>query len=301
MPDYVDILPDPGRPFSQLFAYRIPEALRPAVRVGAQVLVPFGKRDVVGVVTGTREEPERADLKEVEAVFEDAPALPDDALPLARWMAYYYLCELGEAIRPFLPQGATYRIQRFFGLTGEPIPEGISAHPDAGPVVRLLKAARGELSLGALRQKVPAAPALRALRLLKSRGIVAERASLRPPEAKARKVRVVQLAADAETMAGYRERNARRSPARVAVLRAAEAGPLTPAALARRAGVSSSAVQALVKQGMLKAGTMAVRRTPWSEAAVPDSSPPALNPDQLVAVAAINEAIDAGRHESFLL
>ncbi len=97
MPDYVDVLPDPGRPFSQVFTYRIPEGLRGVIRAGAQVLAPFGKRDVVGVVVGLREEPEpgRGELKEIESVFEDVPPLPDDAVLLARWMADYYLCELG--------------------------------------------------------------------------------------------------------------------------------------------------------------------------------------------------------------
>ena len=49
---YVDVLPDPGRALSQLFTYRVPDSLRGSVRVGVQVLVPFGRRTVVGVAAG---------------------------------------------------------------------------------------------------------------------------------------------------------------------------------------------------------------------------------------------------------
>lgn len=301
MPDFADILPDPGRPLSQLFTYRVPEALRPSIRVGAQVLVPFGTRDVVGIVAGVREESELAETKDIESVFGDAPALPDDALPLARWIADYYLCELGEAIRPFLPQGTTYRIQRFFRLTGEPIPEAVRARSDAASVLRRLEA-DGEVSLGALRQKLPAARVFPALRALKSRNLIAERASLRPPEAKAKQVRVLRINVPADEVSRYCETHARRSPARVAVVQTAvEAGPLAPAELARRAGVSLSAVQALVKQGLLAAESVAMRRVPWAEESGRASAPPTLTPDQATAVAAITDAVDRARYESFLL
>src|SRR5574340_1667768 len=283
MPEFVDVLPDPGRPFSQTFTYRVPEALREVVRLGAQALAPFGAREVVGVVVGLREAPEpgRGELKEIESVFEDVPPLPEDAIPLARWMADYYLCELGEAIRPFLPQGGAYRIPRFFRLTGEPIPETLRRDADAMAVARRLQGTEQEVSLGALRQKLAAAKVFRALRLLKAKGVVAERASLRPPEAREKLTRVVTVAVSREEAARYCEEQGRKAKARVAALTVAlEVGPLAPSALAQQAGVSSSAVQALVKQGLLRAEMAAKRRVPWAGAAVGPAAPPTPTPDQ---------------------
>jgi len=303
MSRYVDVLPDPGRALSQLFTYRVPESLRASVRVGVQVLVPFGARAVVGVVAGLREESERADLKEVEAVLEDAPALPEEALPLARWMADYYLCELGEALRPFFTEGMTYRIGRRFRLTGGPISPSLRGHPEAGPVVRHLETADSEVSLARLRRTLSGPRLRRALRLLKSHDVVAERATLRPPTARARQVRVVEVAVSPAEADAYCEEHAGRAPARVACLRAAvaAAGPLGAAELATRVGVSVSTVQALVKQGLLRVRWTPVRRMPWGSAVEKAAPPVCLTAEQKAAVAAIVGAVEAGRPESFLL
>lgn len=299
---YVDVLPDPGRAFSQLFTYSVPERLRATVRVGAQVLVPFGPRTVVGVVAGLKETTDRSGLKEIESVLEDAPALPEDALPLARWIADYYLCELGEALRPFLPGGATYRIGRRFRLTGEEIPPAVREHPEAGLLARHLEKADGGVGLAALRRVLPAGKLARALRLLKARRLVEESASLLPPRARMRQVRVVEVSPDEVALARYCEAKARSAPARVACLRAAmETGPIRPAELAERAGVSVSAVNALVKEGLLRARWRPVRRMPWREAMVEAPAPVELTTEQGAALRAISEATEAGGFESFLL
>jgi primosomal protein N' (replication factor Y) len=303
MSRYVDVLPDPGRALSQVFTYDVPERLRP-VPVGAQVLVPFGPRSVVGVVVSLREESERAEVRELEAVFEDVPALPRDAIPLARWLADHYLCELGEALRPFLPHGGAYRIGRHFRLTGQLIPCSVREHRDAGPLLRVLQSASGEVSLAALRRASSARPGglARGLRLLKSQGLVSERASLLPPEAKPWQVGMLEVAVSPEEAARYCEEYARRAPARVSALRAAlEAAPVSVTDLAGRAGVSPSAVQALVRQGLLRSVRRPVRRVPWPQAEVEQRLPPTLTPEQTAAVRAICQAADAGRFESFLL
>lgn len=297
---YAEVLPDPGRPLGQPFTYRVPEALGP-VEVGAQVLVPLGPRSVVGVVVGVRAESDRAELKDIEAVLEGAPPLASDAIPLSRWIAEHYLCAWGEALRPFLPQGATYRIARRVravqGHLGEP-----PASPDARLVLGHLQGAGGELGLGALRRVLPAHRLARALAALKARGLASERALLEPPEAQARRVRVVAVAVSPEEVDRYCQERGSRARARAAALQAArDAGPLPPSELAQQAGVSLSAVQALVKQGLLQAGWQERRRVPWQQAGVRSEPPPALTPDQMAAVEAIREAAEARRFASFLL
>ena len=302
MSRYVDVLPDPGRALSQLFTYLVPEELRSAIRPGAQVLVPFGSRSVIGVVAGWRESSEREGLKEVEAVLEEAPVLGEDALPLARWISDWYVCELGEALRAFLPQGMSYRIGRRFQLAGRPIPEDLRARADLGRVLRHVESADGEVSLAALRRLLPAPQLSRALRLLKSRGLISERAFLLRPQTRARHVNALAPAVSEEEINRYCETRARSAPARVAALRAAAAKPgLAPGKLAAEAGVSLAAVRALVQEGLLARSRTAVRRVPWREVRAEQTAPLALTTEQAAAVKRIAAAAQARRSDTFLL
>lgn len=299
---YAEVLPNPGRALGQLFTYRVPEHLQEAVSVGSQVLVPFGPRTVVGLVGALSSRSDRQDLKDVESVLADVPALSADSLALAEWMAGYYICELGEALRPFLPEGMSYRISRRFHLTGQPAPPEVLRHPEAGPIVEHLQSAEKEVSIGSLRRHLPVSRLQRGLRLLKSRGLVGERALLLPPRARERQVRLLEVAATAEEVDRYCEAKAKRAPARVAALRVAlAAGALPAGEVAGRAGVSVAAVRGLVDDGMLRAHWIPVRRRPWAQAADALGEPPALTPEQSAAVAAVTAAVDSGEHASFLL
>ncbi len=301
MPHYVGVLPDPGRALSKLFTYRVPEHLRDSLHLGSQVLVPFGSRSVIGLVLEEQERPERAEARDVEAVLENAPPLPADALPLARWLADYYLCELGEAMRPFLPQGAAYRVQRQVALSGVAPPPSLFTDPEVETVRRALQESGG-MALAALERVLPAARLPRALRQLRSEGVLVERAVVLPPETGAKQVRLVALSASAEEVEAYLDAQGKRAKARAACLREAQScGALPAADLAKRAGVSIAAVQALVKQGLLSYEWKTVRRVPWRDEAVGSATPPTLTPEQQIAVEAIRTAVRAQQATPFLL
>ena len=336
---YAQVLPDPGRALSQLFTYRVPEHLRETVTVGAQVLVPFGPRTVVGVVAALSDSSDREDLKDIEALLEDVPALAPDALPLAEWMADYYLCELGAALRPLFTEGMSYRIGRRVRVAeqvaapGEPPPAGtagfslhldrtpspraerglvrrpsggkggeVSDDPDLALVLAHLQAEGKEVGLGALRRLLPRERLRRALRLLKSRGLVVERACVLPPRARERQVRFLEVGATDTEVERYCRAKAARAPGKVACLQAAIAtGVTTTAELAQRAGVSTSTVQSLIKEGMLRSHWTPVRRRPWGESGAHLGPPPTLTLEQADAVEQLVRSIDAGEARSFLL
>ncbi|HWX46103.1 MAG TPA: primosomal protein N' [Solirubrobacteraceae bacterium] len=93
------------------FDYRLPEELRDgAVKVGSMLVVPFGRREVLGVVTGLSERSEVADeklLAPLRAPDEGPPALPVDLVVLAEWIAAEYCSTLARALRLVLPPGVT--------------------------------------------------------------------------------------------------------------------------------------------------------------------------------------------------
>ena len=101
------------------FDYRLPEELRAGVDVGSMLVVPFGRREVLGVVTGLIERSEVSDeklLAPLRAFDEGPPALPLDLVALAEWIAVEYCSTLARALRLVLPPGANTRVAGRLGM-----------------------------------------------------------------------------------------------------------------------------------------------------------------------------------------
>src|SRR5438552_708096 len=88
-------------PVQTSFTYRLPENFAGPER-GARVLVPFGPRRVIGVVTAPLDgsAPEGLALKDVLDVLDETPLVPAPLLDLAAWMAEHYLGPPGPGERP---------------------------------------------------------------------------------------------------------------------------------------------------------------------------------------------------------
>lgn len=83
------------------FDYRHPAP----VAAGLRVIVPFGRRKLIGVVVDNPAEPsyDPKQIKPIEAVLQDLPPFGEDWLRLARFAAEYYQRPLGEVMLPPLP------------------------------------------------------------------------------------------------------------------------------------------------------------------------------------------------------
>ena len=92
-------------PLRRLFDYRIPAALHNQVMPGCRVLVPFGKRSIVGVVVNITIESEidHARIKDITQVLDNSPILDEESLSLIVWAARYYQYSLGAALFTALP------------------------------------------------------------------------------------------------------------------------------------------------------------------------------------------------------
>src|ERR1041384_3978507 len=88
-------------PLQSTFTYRAPEGVEVPER-GVRVLVPFGSRRVIGLVTGRgAHAPEK--VKEVSEVLDEIPLVSPPRLDLAAWMAEHYRAPPGECYRLVLP------------------------------------------------------------------------------------------------------------------------------------------------------------------------------------------------------
>jgi primosomal protein N' (replication factor Y) (superfamily II helicase) len=92
------------------FDYRLPEELREGVAVGSMLVVPFGRRQVLGVVVGLAESSEVAEEKLLAPLRALELGVPMELVALAEWIAAEYCSTIARALSLVLPPGAARRL-----------------------------------------------------------------------------------------------------------------------------------------------------------------------------------------------
>src|SRR5688572_1655204 len=85
------------------FDYTIPPELEGRVEVGTRVKVPFGTRQVLGVVTALASDSPHTNLRAIAKVIGAQSLVTPKVLALARWIADYYCCPVEVALKSVLP------------------------------------------------------------------------------------------------------------------------------------------------------------------------------------------------------
>ncbi|MFI4921643.1 MAG: DEAD/DEAH box helicase, partial [Gammaproteobacteria bacterium] len=93
-------------PLYRDFDYLPPPGVDPTTLTpGLRLALPFGRREVVGVLLDTVAESAvpAAKLKAARRLLDETPVIPPDMLALARWAADYYRHPMGEVVHTLLP------------------------------------------------------------------------------------------------------------------------------------------------------------------------------------------------------
>ena len=92
-------------PLPRLYTYRVPYELNDRVVIGGRVIVQFGAKKTLSCIVAAVHEtgPKAYQAKYILEFIDDAPVVTQPQLKLFRWMADYYLCTLGEVINAALP------------------------------------------------------------------------------------------------------------------------------------------------------------------------------------------------------
>jgi primosomal protein N' (replication factor Y) len=301
---HVDVAVDaPGAPGGQAFTYAVPRAFADVV-LGEAVIVEFGHRQAVGVVLSEAMEPDRPAKPLLARVRADGPLLPDLARRLAIHIGEHYLAPLGIVVRAMLPPGLLERVELV--AVADP------TWPPAGDGVLALVQAGGDdgVAVGALPRGSSRAMLLRSLRQLeRERGLRLEW-RVRPAGARPRQERWATITANGREVVRLMARGELRvplGPRQRGLLAELAAEGSTGAEAAARLGERHGAgtVTSLVRRGLLELETRTVERSPLAGRPEPRRGArpvdAALDPGQAAAVKAIGDAVDAERHETFLL
>jgi primosomal protein N' (replication factor Y) len=92
------------------FDYRLPESLRADVEIGSMLVVPFGRRQVLGVVVGLADSSEVAERKLLAPLRALDLGVPADLVALAEWIATEYCSTISRSLSLVLPPGAARRL-----------------------------------------------------------------------------------------------------------------------------------------------------------------------------------------------
>ncbi|HUJ57237.1 MAG TPA: primosomal protein N', partial [Kofleriaceae bacterium] len=237
----------PGR-----YHYIVPARLALRARVGARVLVPFGRQKVTGVVVRADAPPPPSGVAAVELsdVLDDEPALPGELVELCLWIADYYEAPPGEVLRAALPAGSGVAARRVVELTDA----GRAAAGEAGGA---LPARMRELLVRLERAPLPvagtSAAARRLVAALAARGFVREGEQRDAARVKLRRERVAAVVAGVDLEAARAALG--RAKTRRAVLDTLASAPgqeLAVAALGRMTSGASAAVKQLVAAGIVR-------------------------------------------------
>lgn len=295
---------------SQTYTYRLPLALRRDARVGARMLVPFGRTLMTGYVVALHESLDPAlgldegELKEAEELLDAEPLITPDVLEITRWISDYYAAPWGEVLKAALPAGLNATIEQIITITPEGRDE-LSRLPPRRAVtakaqVLRLAADTGTTTLREAAREVGQPQAVKAVRELVRAGWVTVAHRSRTAQARAKKRKSVKLLPPEE----HAENGARAlSDAQQRIVEAllAGGGEMLFADLLESAHASASTIQTLERRGLLEVSVREIRRDPLAGALLPARDELLLTEAQASALSEINAAQAEGTFAAFLL
>ena len=269
-------------PVLSTFSYRLPEGTAAPAR-GVRVLVPFGARRVLGVVTGAGSADTGRELKQVLQVIDETPVPPPALLDLASWVADHYLAPPGECFRLILPPAGLRASRAVARLANDPGTGG-------DPVVEALRG--GPLRVSTLGSRLGRDPAGTLVRLRQA-GVVTIEQALEMPGF--RRVREAILTGQEAMPRGAGQ------AALLDRLRHA-GGRMAVADLVRDRPSLRGALRRLMEIGAVRFEETRATRTPIFPAPDPEPAPaPQPSADQERALGPMVEAVQGRRFEPFLL
>ncbi|PSQ96716.1 MAG: primosomal protein N' [Bacteroidetes bacterium SW_9_63_38] len=296
-------------PVDRAYTYRLPDAMADAAQLGARVLVPLRNRHLTGVIVEEGPPADTLDfaVKDVVDVLDDVPACTNELLDLTKWIADYYVCTWGEALKAALPSGTTVESQRELRRTdAEP---GDWANHSVGRRILDDLAERPGTTLSAMRKRLGPAVPLALVRRMAADGVLDVDTTLSDDQVTAKTATHLRFApafqrkdAPAELIEQLRGEKQQ------AVIRALagfrEAGTPEPrqADVVEHTDAAYSTIRSLVDKGMIEKVEKEVLRSPLDDLPAPDPPPNHdLLPAQQDALDAVTTSVDAHNYGTFLL
>lgn len=293
-------------PIEQAFTYLLPEDLKEVAQIGCRVIAPFGPRRLTGFITEFCAQPSVSELKEIQDVVDLQPVVSPEMLALAKWIAGYYLCSLGEALKVTLPAGflqASQKVIRLFDVDAEKEAAQIErTAPRQAQILRYV-AKSGDISLPQLKRKIGARSLISSLNQLEQRGFLNVTEKFKNMPMKPKTEKYVRLRANGNALREEITQIESTAPKQVSCLQyLKENGPeALQSDLLKQAQAPLSSLKSLEKKNLIEFFTKTVTRDYYSRLPVKPPQKLTLNAEQSAALREIEKPVQAGAFQAFLL
>ncbi|MDY0083405.1 MAG: primosomal protein N', partial [Ignavibacteriaceae bacterium] len=247
-------------PFRKAFTYSVPKELENYAKVGVRAVAPFGKRTLTGFITNIPGSIslKKDEIKPITDILDDRPVFTKKLIRFYEWLAEYYLCSLGEALRLLVPQGTDIESKRKIIVDKEFVNELLGKEKKKDSIrfkILLELSKRDEISFNSLQKAVKKKNIYSQIRKLHNEGAVTVVDEVKGATVKVKKVKYVKLAKSvAEIYSQFPELD-RRSPKQIKIfLKLIEAKDIDfPAAeLLPKTESTQSSLTGLEQKGLVK-------------------------------------------------
>lgn len=300
-PKYVEAaLPVPLR---RTFTYRVPAGFADEIKVGARILVPFGKRTATGYAVSLASEfdadsdIDESAVKDVYQLIDPEPLITPEIVELTKWASDYYFASWGEMLKASLPAGINSAVEQIAKITesGRRI---LAENRSKALKFRVLEriAGSGEIGLRELGKEFGDSSAKRAFRELAREGFITTAEHTVATKVKPKVRKFVRLIANAEP-----DKKLMDAQQKVIDVLEKLGGESVFMELVDEHGVSASSINTLHKYGLVEIFTGEVLRDPFADSAPAELDKITLNDEQAFALAEIRKPLDSGEFRAFLL
>jgi primosomal protein N' (replication factor Y) len=304
-PQFVEVaLPIPLR---RTFTYNLPEEFRDNVKLGARLLVPFGKRSLNGYAVALHDELpadveiEESAIKNVAELIDAEPLLTEEILKLSQWTADYYAASWGEVLKASLPAGINSVTEQIVSITEHGRDELLKITNHKPVRVQILKrlAESGEFAQRDLEKEFGDARTKRAIRELATVSQIEFRQQSTTNKVQPKFRKAVRLIANLDVASDEKPLTAAQQ--KIVETLAKNGGEMLFTHLIEKADAAASPINTLAKRGILEVIVQEVRRDPLAEADFPDAQDLTLNTEQSFVLQEILKAFEASEYKAFLL
>ena len=268
-------------PLEEPLDYRIPDALQPHCAVGQRVMVPVGRRELLGYVVDLTFDSAVSGLKSLSEILDETPLVSLDLLWLTKWVSDYYLCPWGQVLKAAIPEGFRSRSVAVYDLTPQ-ARQAPETWPTgrAGEVLRRL-ARQGSLQKRELAKVVGTDNLAGLLVRLRDHGLVCQNRRRQAPRVRERTTTMVRLIPDADAARTLAEQIRSRAPRQAGILACLlEAPTCEMKTLRSQVAGAQGAVKRLQQLGVVEAFQAEDLRRVVPSSPVQAGPPPVLNDAQ---------------------